>query len=120
MQTKSLMELFNGGKLEHKIMGKSGCLDYATTAWEFIKPNVFERGVSYRFNRNVSIFGGEVACRQRKSPIANGEGWIIDEVMALQGVPFSDHFRVCDMENENHQLLFSPIPFATYCWSNIQ
>ncbi|KAL6181817.1 hypothetical protein ACLB2K_048466 [Fragaria x ananassa] len=94
MNTKSLMEMFNGGEMEHKIMGKSGCLNYATTAWESINPDVFERRLSYRFNRNVSIFGGEVTCRQRKSPIANGEGWIIDEVMALQGVPFGDHFRV--------------------------
>ncbi|XP_040367988.1 C2 and GRAM domain-containing protein At5g50170 isoform X2 [Rosa chinensis] len=94
VNTKSLMEMFNGGKLEHKIMEKSGCLHYATTAWEPIKPNIFERRLSYRFNRNVSIFGGEVACRQRKSPNANGEGWIIDEVMALYGVPFGNHFRV--------------------------
>lgn len=90
--------MFNGGKLEHKIMGKSGCLNYATTAWEPIKPDVFERCLSYRFNRNVSIFGGEVTCRQQKSPLANGEGWIIDEVMALHGVPFGDHFRVCDIK----------------------
>ncbi|KAM1340054.1 hypothetical protein ACFX2H_038503 [Malus domestica] len=95
INTKSLMEIFEGGKLEHKIMGKSCCLNYVTTAWEPTKkPDVFERHLSYRFNRQVSIFGGEVTCRQEKSPLANGEGWIVDEVMALQGVPFEDHFRV--------------------------
>lgn len=107
MQTKSLMEMFNGGKLEHKIMGKSGCLNYATTGWEPIKPDVFERCLSYRFNRNVSIFGGEVTCRQQKSPIANGQGWIIDEVMALHGVPFGDHFRVCDIKISFHYHLIA-------------
>ncbi|XP_068306003.1 C2 and GRAM domain-containing protein At5g50170 [Pyrus communis] len=95
INTKSLMEIFEGGKLEHKIMGKSCCLNYVTAAWEPTKkPDVFERQLSYRFNRQVSIFGGEVTCRQEKSPLANGEGWIVDEVMALHGIPFEDHFRV--------------------------
>lgn len=93
------MEIFEGGKLEHKIMGKSCCLNYVTTAWEPTKkPDVFERQLSYRFNRQVSIFGGEVTCRQEKSPLANGEGWIVDEVMALHGIPFEDHFRVRDIK----------------------
>uniref|UniRef100_A0A2N9GVK6 C2 domain-containing protein n=1 Tax=Fagus sylvatica TaxID=28930 RepID=A0A2N9GVK6_FAGSY len=61
---KSLMEVFDGGKLEHKIMGKSGCLNYATTTWEPVKPDVYERR------------------------------WIVNEVMALHGVPFGNHFRV--------------------------
>ncbi|CAB4280698.1 unnamed protein product [Prunus armeniaca] len=95
INTKSLMEMFEGGTLEHKIMEKSGCLNYATTAWEPTKkPDVFERHLSYRFNRQVSIFGGEVTCRQKKTPIEDGEGWVVDEVMALHGVPFEDHFRV--------------------------
>ncbi|OMO77406.1 C2 calcium-dependent membrane targeting [Corchorus capsularis] len=90
----SLMEIFDGGKLEHKIMEKSGCLNYATTMWEPVKPGVCERHVSYKFNRHVSIFGGEVTCTQQKFPIANGEGWIVNEVMVLHDVPFGDHFRV--------------------------
>ncbi|KAF5476729.1 hypothetical protein F2P56_003438 [Juglans regia] len=91
---KSLMEIFDGEKLEHKIMEKSGCLNYATTTWELVKPDVFERHLSYKFNRHVSVFGGEVTCRQQKFPIANNEGWIVNEVMALHGVPFDDHFHV--------------------------
>ncbi|XP_042950527.1 C2 and GRAM domain-containing protein At5g50170 isoform X3 [Carya illinoinensis] len=90
----SLMEIFDGGKLEHKIMEKSGCLNYATTTWEPVKPDVFERRLSYKFNRHVSVFGGEVICTQQKFPIPNNEGWIVNEVMALQGVPFDDHFHV--------------------------
>ncbi|KAB1215657.1 hypothetical protein CJ030_MR4G023318 [Morella rubra] len=91
---KSLMEMFDGGKLEHKIMEKSGCLYYATTKWEPVKPVVFERRLSYKFNSHVSVFGGEVACTQQKYPIANSEGWIVKEVMALHGVPFGDYFHV--------------------------
>lgn len=94
MQVKSLMQIFDGGKLEHKIMEKSGCLNYATTTWEPVKPDVFERSMSYKFNRHVSVFGGEVTCTQQKFPIPNNEGWIVNEVMALHGVPFDDHFHV--------------------------
>ncbi|XP_065874874.1 C2 and GRAM domain-containing protein At5g50170 [Euphorbia lathyris] len=91
---KSLMELFEGGNMEHKVMEKSGCLNYATTSWESVKPDVYERHLSYRFNRHVSIFGGEVSSTQQKTPIENDGGWIINEVMVLHGVPFEDHFRV--------------------------
>ncbi|XP_030941155.1 C2 and GRAM domain-containing protein At5g50170 isoform X1 [Quercus lobata] len=91
---KSLMEMFDGGKLEHKIMGKSGCLNYTTTTWDPVKPDVYERHLSYKFNRHVSTFGGDVTCTQQKFPIAKNEGWIVNEVMALHGVPFGDHFRV--------------------------
>ncbi|KAK1565537.1 hypothetical protein Q3G72_029097 [Acer saccharum] len=90
-----VMEMFGGGKLEYKIMEKSGCLNYATSLWEPVRPGVFERRLSYRFSRLVSIFGGEVTCTQEKSPLANGEGWIVNEVMTLHDVPFGDHFRLC-------------------------
>ncbi|XP_031405014.1 C2 and GRAM domain-containing protein At5g50170 isoform X1 [Punica granatum] len=88
----SLMEVFSGGELEHKVMERSGCLNYATTAWETVKLGVFERSVSYKFNRHVSIFGGEVTCTQQKT--SNEDGWTVNEVMALHNVPFGDHFRV--------------------------
>lgn len=80
--------------MEYKVMGKCGCLSYVTTAWEPIKPNVFERRICYKFNRQISIFGGEVTCTQQKISLTNGKGWIVNEVMALHDIPFSDHFRV--------------------------
>ncbi|MBA0656876.1 hypothetical protein Goklo_009201, partial [Gossypium klotzschianum] len=93
----SVMEMFDGGEMEHKIMEKSGCLNYAATSWEQVKckSGVYERRVCYKFNRHVSIFGGEVTSTQQKYRIANGDvGWIVNEVMLLHDVPFSDHFRV--------------------------
>ncbi|EOY20882.1 C2 calcium/lipid-binding and GRAM domain containing protein, putative [Theobroma cacao] len=90
----SLMEIFDGGNLERKIMEKSACINYVMTIWEPVKPGVSERRISYKFNRHVSIFGGEVTCTQQKSPIANDEGWILNEVMVLHDVPFGDHFHV--------------------------
>ncbi|KAH9776394.1 C2 and GRAM domain-containing protein [Citrus sinensis] len=94
ISVKALMEMFDGGKLEHQVMEKSGCHNYVTTPWDLVKPGVCERHLSYRFNRHVSIFGGEVTCTQQKSPLASGEGWIVNEVMSLHDVPFDDHFRV--------------------------
>ncbi|KAB5525037.1 hypothetical protein DKX38_022786 [Salix brachista] len=89
----SLMEMFDGGKMEHEIMEKSGRLSYAATAWESVKPGVFERHITYRFKYHISIFGGEVTCTQHKSPLGNDEGWIVNELMAIQDVPFADHFH---------------------------
>lgn len=94
MQMKSVMEMFEGGDLEYKVMGKCGCLSYVSTAWELVKPDVFERRICYKFNRQFSIFGGEVTCTQQKIPLPNGKGWSVNEVMALDDIPFSDHFRV--------------------------
>lgn len=98
MQINAVMKMFDGGKLEYNIMEKSGCLHYATTPWQLIKPDVLERRVSYKFSRNVSFIFGEVTCTQHKSPIASDGGWVLDEVMALHSVPFCDHFRVCIRE----------------------
>ncbi|XP_057514928.1 C2 and GRAM domain-containing protein At5g50170-like isoform X2 [Actinidia eriantha] len=96
MKMKSVMEMFDGGDLEYKVIGKSGCLSYVTTTWEPMKsnPDAFQRRLCYKFNRQFSIFGGEVACTQQKIPVSNGKGWIVNEVMALHDIPFSDHFRV--------------------------
>ncbi|XP_060204571.1 C2 and GRAM domain-containing protein At5g50170 [Lycium barbarum] len=94
LNVKSLMRMFDGGDLEQRVMSKSGCLNYATTSWETVAPDVSERQVSYKYNRFISIFGGEVTSTQQKSPIANGAGWIVNEIMALHDVPFGDQFRV--------------------------
>ena len=98
------MGIFDGGNLEHKIMQRAGCMNYETTPWEPVKPDVFERRISYKFNQQVSVFGSEVTCTQQKFPNANTGGWIVNEVMALHGVPFADHFRVCLLNLETHSI----------------
>ncbi|KAG8652597.1 hypothetical protein MANES_06G109800v8 [Manihot esculenta] len=76
ISVESLMEIF-GGKMEHRIMEKSGCRNYTTTTWECVKPGIFERHISYRFNHHVSIFGGEVSCTQQKYAMENDRGSIL-------------------------------------------
>lgn len=88
------MRLFEGGDFEQKIMEKCGCLNYTTTKWEVVKPGISERHVSYGFNHQVSIFGGEVTCAQQKSTLRDEKGWVVNEVMMLHDVPFCDHFQV--------------------------
>ncbi|KAK4842805.1 hypothetical protein QYF36_000316 [Acer negundo] len=113
----SVMEMFGGGKLEYKIMEKSGCLNYATSLWEPVRPGVFERCLSYRFSCLVSIFGGEVTCTQEKSPLANGEGWIVNEVMTLHDVPFGDHFRIhFRYEIEKSSLAHNACKCGAFVW----
>lgn len=115
ISVQGLMEMFDGGKLEHKVMEKSGCHNYITTPWDPVKPGVCERHLSYRFNRHVSIFGGEVTCTQQKSPLASGEGWIVNEVMSLHDVPFDDHFRVhFRYEIEKSPLAHNACKYAIY------
>ncbi|KAK4256143.1 hypothetical protein QN277_009048 [Acacia crassicarpa] len=54
-EMRSVMRIFDGGNLEHKILQRTGCMNYETTTWEVVKPDVYERLVSYQFNRLVSI-----------------------------------------------------------------
>ncbi|GAB2221255.1 hypothetical protein Drorol1_Dr00012428 [Drosera rotundifolia] len=93
-QMKCLMELFNGGNMEHEVMRKSGCLNYRSTKWEEVKPGVYERQLSYKFSHHISVFGGEVNCTQRKTIRDDGRGWIVNQVMGLHDIPFGGDFHV--------------------------
>ncbi|CAD6260528.1 unnamed protein product [Miscanthus lutarioriparius] len=89
-----LMGVFDGGALETRTMSRVGCLDYSATPWDAVRPGVLERHVSYKFNRYMSIFGGEVVSTQLKFPAEDGGGWTIHDVITLHNVPFGDYFRV--------------------------
>lgn len=93
-QADLLMGVFDGGALETRTMSRVGCLDYSATPWEAVRPGVLERHVSYKFNRYMSIFGGEVVSTQLKFPAEDGGGWTIHDVVTLHNVPFGDYFRV--------------------------
>lgn len=89
------MEVFEGGSLEQRVMEKVGCVDYSVTPWESVKSDVFQRQVHYKFNKHLSSSGGEVTTTQQRSPLSdNRNGWVVEEVMALQGVLLGDYFNV--------------------------
>ncbi|KAI4303837.1 hypothetical protein MLD38_039425 [Melastoma candidum] len=92
VEMNSFMELFSGGDFEHRIMERSGCLDYCTTEWVAVSPGAWERSVSYKLDRRISNFGGKVTGTQQK--VLNEGGWIVNEVVALQNIPFADYFKV--------------------------
>ncbi|XP_006656227.1 C2 and GRAM domain-containing protein At1g03370-like [Oryza brachyantha] len=94
VDVESLMEMFSGGPLEHRMMQKAGCLDYSATEWELVNRNIYQRQVSYRFDKTLSRYGGEATTNQQKYALVNQDGWAIEEVMTLQGVLLGDYFSI--------------------------
>ncbi|MQL93394.1 hypothetical protein Taro_026025 [Colocasia esculenta] len=111
LHINSLMRVFGGGHMEKKIMEKVGCLSYTSTPWELVKPDLYEREVHYKFNHHVSIFGGEVTSTQKRTPIVDGQGWMVDETMTLHGIPFGSHFRV----HLRYQIMSTSLPEVCHC-----
>ncbi|XP_062229204.1 C2 and GRAM domain-containing protein At1g03370-like [Phragmites australis] len=94
LQVESLMEMFSGGPLEHKVMQKAGCLDYSPTEWELVGCNIQQRQTSYKFDKTLSRYGGEATTTQQKYTLVNRDGLAIEEVMTLQGVLLGDYFSL--------------------------
>ncbi|KAK3134067.1 hypothetical protein QOZ80_6AG0544620 [Eleusine coracana subsp. coracana] len=94
VDVESLMEMFSGGPLEHKVMQKAGCLDYSSTEWELVGCNIQQRQTSYKFDKSLSRYGGEAATTQQKYTLVKQDGWAIEEVMTLQGVLLGDYFSL--------------------------
>jgi hypothetical protein len=88
------MEMFSGGPLEHKMMQKAGCIDYTATQWELVGCNIQQRQTSYKFDKNLSRYGGEATTTEQKYSLVNQDGWAIEKVMTLQGVLLADYFNV--------------------------
>lgn len=88
------MELFSGNELDRKIMEKVGCLNYSFSPWESEKPDVYQRQLYYKFDKCISRYRGEVTSTQQKSRLSDKNGWLVEEVMTLHGVPLGDFFNV--------------------------
>ncbi|PVH65787.1 hypothetical protein PAHAL_1G076600 [Panicum hallii] len=89
-----LMEMFSGGSLEHKVMERAGCVDYSATEWELLNRDIYQRRISFRFDKSLSRYGGEATTTQKKYKLPNQEGWVIEEVMTLQGVQHEDYSSI--------------------------
>ncbi|XP_074295148.1 C2 and GRAM domain-containing protein At1g03370-like [Silene latifolia] len=89
-----LMGLFSGGEIELRVMERTGCVDYSCTSWELDKTDVYVRQICYKFDKHVSRYTGEVTSTQQKSVFPDKNGWLIDEVLTLHGVPLGDYFNL--------------------------
>jgi len=94
LQVSALMEMFSGGPLEHKVMERAGCVDYSATEWELLNRDVYQRRISFRFDKSLSRYGGEATTTQQKYNLPNQNDWIVEEVMTLQGVQNEDYSSV--------------------------
>ncbi|XP_062088055.1 C2 and GRAM domain-containing protein At1g03370 [Humulus lupulus] len=92
--TSFYMKLFEGGELDRKVMEKAGCQNYSHTPWESEKGDVYERQTYYKFDKRISRYRGETRSTQQRSPLSDRNGWIIEEVMTLHGVPLGDYFNL--------------------------
>ncbi|TVU32951.1 hypothetical protein EJB05_24716, partial [Eragrostis curvula] len=94
VDVSALMEMFSGGALEHKVMEKAGCMDYSATEWALVNRNIHQRRISFRFDKSSSRYGGEATTTQQRYNLPNREGWVIEEVMTLQGVMHEDYSSI--------------------------
>ncbi|KAL6888307.1 hypothetical protein ACP4OV_009333 [Aristida adscensionis] len=97
VDVSDLMQMFSGGSLEHKVMEKAGCVDYSTTEWEPVNRNTYQRRISFRFDKSSSRYGGEATTTQKRYNLQNQDGWVIEEVMTLQGVMNEDYSSITPM-----------------------
>ncbi|WJX23004.1 hypothetical protein P8452_12254 [Trifolium repens] len=89
-----LMEIFSGGEVDRRVMENSGCLNYSYTPWVSENSDVSERAVYYKFEKHISSYKGEVTSTQQRSPLLDGKGWLVEEVLNLHGVPLGDYFNI--------------------------
>lgn len=90
----SLMELFEGGPLERRVMERSGFGDYSTTPWEADNADVLQRQVSYKLNKMKKSNVCEVTSTQQKSSLPGRTGWVIQEVILLHKALLGDNFNL--------------------------
>ncbi|CAJ1962757.1 unnamed protein product [Sphenostylis stenocarpa] len=89
-----LMEIFSGGELDRRVMEKLGYLNYSYTPWVSENRDISERAVYYKFEKRISSYKGEVTSTQQRSPLPDGKGWLVEELMNLHGVPLGDYFNI--------------------------
>ncbi|KAF8779134.1 hypothetical protein HU200_002807 [Digitaria exilis] len=90
----TLMNIFDGGPLEHQVMEKVGCVDYSVTEWEPVRDDVYQRQVHHKFDNKSTRHGGQAMSTQQKSLLPSKNGWLVEEVMTLEGIPVGECFNL--------------------------
>ncbi|XP_042040154.1 C2 and GRAM domain-containing protein At1g03370-like isoform X2 [Salvia splendens] len=88
------MELFGGSKIEERVMEGAGCLNYSHSPWESDKADVHQRQLYYKLEKCIPLYKGEVVSTQQKLRLSVKNGWLINELMNLQGLPLGDNFSL--------------------------
>lgn len=103
-------------------MERAGCLNYSHSPWEYEKPDVHQRQLYYKFDKRISRYRGEVTSTQQRSRLSGRNGWLIEEVMTLHGIPLGDYFTVCPLPlnlfllTESHAFIFHSVFFFPHFW----
>ncbi|BAS97356.1 Os06g0297800, partial [Oryza sativa Japonica Group] len=90
----TLMSIFEGGPLEHQVMEKIGCMEYSVSPWESVRADAYQRQIHYKFDKRLARHEGEVMSTQQKSPLPDKNGWLVEEVMTLEGIPVGEYFNL--------------------------
>lgn len=98
-QAKFVIKIFSGGDLERKVMEKAGCVEYSHSPWEVDKDDVYLRQTYYKFDKRVSKYRGEVTSTQQRCSLCDSNGWLVEEVLNIHGVPFAEYFNVRNFQH---------------------
>ncbi|XP_047941565.1 C2 and GRAM domain-containing protein At1g03370-like isoform X2 [Salvia hispanica] len=101
LPTSFFMELFRGSEIDRRVMERTGCLNYTHSPWESEKADVYQRQLYYKFDKRISRYRGEVTSTQQKSRLSGKQGWLIEEIMTLHGIPLGDYFTVEDLPSRS-------------------
>ncbi|KAL1566901.1 C2 and GRAM domain-containing protein-like isoform X1 [Salvia divinorum] len=94
LPTSFCMELFGGSEIEERVMEGAGCLNYSHSPWESDKADVHQRQLCYKLEKCIPLYKGEVVSTQQKLRLSVKNGWLINELMKLQGLPLGDNFAL--------------------------
>ncbi|KAL0407176.1 UNVERIFIED_CONTAM: C2 and GRAM domain-containing protein [Sesamum latifolium] len=93
--TSFFMELFGGCDIDQRIAERAGFLNYTWTPWEESeKPDVYHRQLRYKFDKFISRYRGEVTSTQQRSCLPGNNGWVVEEIMNLQGFMLGNYFTL--------------------------
>ncbi|KAL2253372.1 UNVERIFIED_CONTAM: C2 and GRAM domain-containing protein [Sesamum indicum] len=105
--TSFFMELFGECDIDQRVAERAGCLNYTRTPWESEKPDVYQRQLRYKFDKLISRYRGEVTSTQQKSGLSSNNGYLVEEIMNLQGFMLGNYFTAYDLLLTNIWHLFA-------------